>query len=389
MSLHQGAIIMRTSLNSPLSRRRLLSLGAATATAAILAACGSSSSSGANGGATTAPATSAPAGTAAPVALAAAAMTTGTTTGAVGATSAPAARTGPTAPDLRLGYQPPYIGVAVMQQQKLLDDAFKGEKINIAYQRLLSPTPIYEALAGGSLDFGMGGPPIAALANGQPFQILAVIERSPKTHALLVSPDSPIKTVADLKGKKIGSALGKAYAFPIRALQKAGLTDTDVQWLTIENNEGRSALLSGGLDAWATWDPFYASVEADKQVRKLVDGDPWYPNFVTLFTRADYASKYPDTVIRFMRAYNRALAYVRDNHADAVSIFAKENMLKPEVAQLTVSRRNYQFAAPGDDFLADVTDQGKLFARLGVTKSEPDWTKAINTTLAVAALSGA
>ncbi len=291
-------------------------------------------------------------------------------------------------PDLRLGYQPPYIGVAVMQQQKLLDDAFKGEKINLAYQRLLSPTPIYEALAGGSLDLGMGGPPIAALANGQPFQILAVIERSPKTHALLVNPDSPVKTVADLKGKKIGSALGKAYAFPIRALQQAALTDTDVQWLTIENNEGRSALLSGGLDAWATWDPFYASVEADKQVRKLVDGDPWYPNFVTLFGRTDYVNKYPDTVIRFMQTYNRALAYVRDHHADAVSIFAKENMLTSKVAELTVSRRNYQFAPPGDDFLADVTDQGKLFARLGVTKTEPDWTKAINTTLAKAALAG-
>lgn len=378
---------MGAFLDSSLSRRRLLGLGGAAAAAAILAACGSSGSSGA----TTAPATAVPAGTAAPAASVPSTSSTpsaGTTGTTNGATGVPSVRTGPTASDLRLGYQPPYIGVAVMQQQKLLDDAFKGEKINLAYQRLLSPTPIYEALAGGSLDLGMGGPPIAALANGQPFQILAVIEHSPKTHALLVNPDSPVKTVADLKGKKIGSALGKAYAFPIRALQQAALTDTDVQWLTIENNEGRSALLSGGLDAWATWDPFYASVEADKQVRKLVDGDPWYPNFVTLFGRTDYVNKYPDTVIRFMQTYSRALAYVRDHHADAVSIFAKENMLASNVAELTVSRRNYQFAPPGDDFLADVTDQGKLFARLGVTKTEPDWTKAINTTLAKAALAG-
>lgn len=358
--------------NAHLSRRRLLGLGTATVAAAILAACG------AEGGVTVVPTTAAPT-----TATAAPAATTGTTAN----TAAPSiTRSGATAPDLRLGYQPPYIGVAVMQQQKLLDEAFRGEKINLAYQRLLSPTPIYEALAGGSLDLGMGGPPIAALANGSPFKIIAVIERSPRTHALLVRPDSPVKSVADLKGKKIGTALGKAYSFPIRALQNAQLTDTDVQWLTIENNEGRSGLLSGGLDAWATWDPFYASVEADKQARKLVDGDPWYPNFVTLFGRSDFVDKYPDTVVRFLRAYNKALAYVRDNRADAVSIFARENMLKPEVAEITVSRRNYQLAAPGDDFLADVTDQGKLFARLGVTKSEPDWTKAIDTALAKAAL---
>ena len=131
---------------------------------------------------------------------------------------------------------------------------------------------------------------------------------------------------------------------------------------------------------------FYASVEADKQVRKLVDGDPWYPNFVTLFGRADYVDKYPDTIVRFLRTYNRALAYVRDNHADAVSIFARENMLTSQVAELTVSRRNYQLAVPGDDFLADVTDQGKLFVRVGATKAEPNWATSINTDIAKAAL---
>ncbi|MCC6174188.1 MAG: aliphatic sulfonate ABC transporter substrate-binding protein [Chloroflexi bacterium] len=304
------------------------------------------------------------------------------------AQAAPATSSGNTPAEIRLGFQPPYVAIWVMQRQKLLEEEFKANNVKVQFQKVLSPPPMYEALTGGSLDLGMGGPPIPAIAAGRPMRIVALTERSPKTHALLVKPDGPLRAVEDLKGKKIATPLGKAYAFPLRALERAGLKDTDVEIITVENNEGRSALLTGSIDGWATWDPFYASVEADKQARKLVDGDPFYPNYVTLFGRTEFIEKYPEAVVRFLKTYGRALAWVKANRDEALKIFTEENQYKPEVANLTWERRNYLLDAPNDEFMADVKDQAKMYVRLGVAQNEPDWDTAIDMKLARQALAG-
>jgi sulfonate transport system substrate-binding protein len=205
---------------------------------------------------------------------------------------------------------------------------------------------------------------------------------------MLVTPDSPIKKVEDVKGKKLGSPLGKAYAFPLRALERVGLKDTDVNFVTIGNGDGRSALVTGAIDAWVTWDPFYATVEAGKEAIKLVDGEGFYPNYVTLFGRNEFIDKYPDTIVRFLKVYGKALDWVKANQDEALKIFAEENQYPPEVANLTWARRNYMLEAPNDDFLNDVKDQAKMYVRLGVTTAEPNWDTAIDTKLAKQALGG-
>jgi ABC-type nitrate/sulfonate/bicarbonate transport system substrate-binding protein len=176
----------------------------------------------------------------------------------------------------------PYIGVFALQQQELLEQAFKGSSINIQYRLLLSLDPIAEALSGGAVDLGMSGTPFGAIASGQPIRVVALVEHSPKTHAILVRPNGPIKMVQDLKGKKIGGPSGKNDSFPLLVLQRAGIKDTEVEWLKLENNEGRSALLTGAIDAWRTWDPFYADVQASKEAVPLVDGESYRPISVIL-----------------------------------------------------------------------------------------------------------
>lgn len=375
-----------------LSRRLMLGLGAG-ATLSLLAACAPSTGTPAGGSGSTKPADvkpseSKPAAPAAPVGQPAATTAPAAQPAAPAAqpTTAPALATGGMPTEIRLGFQPPYVAVWVMQRQKLLEEAFKVDKVTIEYRKLLSPAPMYEALAGGSLDLGMGGPPVTAIAAGRPIRIVALTERSPKTHALLARPDGPIKAIEDLKGKRIATPLGKAYAFPLRALERVGMKDTDVEVITIENNEGRSALLTGAIDAWATWDPFYASVEADKQATKLVDGDPFYPNYVTLFGRTEFLEKHPETVQRFIQTYKSALDWVKANRDDALKIFTEENQYQPAVADLTWARRNYLIEAPNDEFMADIKDQAKMYVRLGVAQTEPNWDTAVDMTLAKKAL---
>ena len=382
---------MTTVVRRTVTRRQILGLGIG-ATLSLLAACAPSASAPAPTSAPK-PAEAAKPTAAAPAAPAAQPAATKPAEAAKPAadarpTTAPAVVAGPTPPDFRLGFQPPYVAIWVMQRQKLLEEEFKANGVNVQFQKVLSPAPMYEALTGGSLDMGMGGAPIPTIAAGRPLKVVALTERSPKTHALLAKPDGPIKKVEDLKGKKIATPLGKAYAFPLRVLERANMKDTDVEIVTVENNEGRSALLTGAIDAWATWDPFYASVEADKQAVKLIDGGDFYPNYVTLFGRTEFIEKYPDTVVRFLKTYAKALDWVKANRDDALKIFTEENQYKPEVADLTWARRNYLLDAPNDEFLADVKDQAKMYVRLGVTQAEPNWDTAIDTKLAKQALGG-
>lgn len=374
---------MSTIVRRTVTRRQILGLGLGAAVS-LLAACAPSASAPAPTAAPK-PASDAKPTAAAPAAPAAQPAATKPAEAAK-PNAAPAVGGGSVPTDFRLGFQPPYVAIWVMQRQKLLEEEFKGSNINIQFQKLLSPAPMYEALTGGSLDMGMGGAPIPTIAAGRPLKIVALTERSPKTHAMLANPDGPIKKVEDLKGKKLATPLGKAYAFPLRALERANLSDTDVEIVTVDNNEGRSALLTGSIDAWATWDPFYASVEADKQAVKLVDGELFYPNYVTVFGRNDYIDKNPDTVVRFLKVYGKALDWMKANRDDALKIFTEENQYPQQVADLTWARRNYLLDAPNDEFMKDAKDQAALYLKLGVIQAEPNWDTAVDTKLAKQAM---
>ena len=292
------------------------------------------------------------------------------------------------APTLRLGFQPPYIAVFALEQQKLLGEVFGAQSPAVEFRRLLSLDPIVEALVGGSVDLGMGGTPLGAIAAGQPIKVVALVERSPKTHAVLVAPDSPIKRIADLKGKTIGTPSSQPSAFVARALEDARLSVGDIELVKIENNAGASALATGAIDAWATWDPFYAAAELEQGAVALIDGEKYITNYVTVFGHSDYVAAYPETVQRFLHGYSQALSWVKGNPEQAIQLFVEQNKLKPEVAERTYQRRNYLLSAPNDEYVADLSDQAKLLLRLGVIEAEPDWNSSIDFELAAGILDG-
>jgi ABC-type nitrate/sulfonate/bicarbonate transport system substrate-binding protein len=90
---------------------------------------------------------------------------------------------------LRLGYQPPYIVVSALRRQAQLTKAITDAGTTTDFRQLLTLDPITEAITGNSLDLGIGGTPVAALAAGQPF--IAVVEKSPRTQAVLVKQAPP------------------------------------------------------------------------------------------------------------------------------------------------------------------------------------------------------
>jgi len=173
--------------------------------------------------------------------------------------------------EFRIGYQKNGV-LYLAKQTGQIDAAFKAKGIDVKWVEFSFGPPLLEALNIGSIDFGYTGdsPPIFAQAAGANILYVAAQEAAGAGAAILVKDDSPIKTLADLKGKKLGFAkASSAHNLSIAALEKAGLTYQDITPVYLPPADGAAAFSKGAIDAWTIWDPFYAVAEAQPGTRVL------------------------------------------------------------------------------------------------------------------------
>jgi sulfonate transport system substrate-binding protein len=114
-------------------------------------------------------------------------------------------------------------------------------------------------------------PPVFALAAGASFVYIAYELPTPEAEGILVPKDSQIKSVADLKGKKIAFNKGSdVHWLVVNALKKAGLKYTDIEPVYLAPADARAAFERGSIDAWAVWDPFNAATQKQVGARQLI-----------------------------------------------------------------------------------------------------------------------
>ena len=161
--------------------------------------------------------------------------------------------------EFRIGYQKNGV-LVIARQQDALEKRFAKVGVAIKWVEFSAGPPMMEAMNAGSVDFGQVGdsPPIFAQAAGAN---IVYVAGQPITNGqgILVKQDSEIRTLADLKGKRI--ALGKgtsAHNVTIMALENAGLQFGDITPVYLNPPEGASAFARGSVDAWAVWDPYFS-----------------------------------------------------------------------------------------------------------------------------------
>src|SRR3954452_15204065 len=156
-----------------------------------------------------------------------------------------------------------------------------------------------EALNVGSIDFGDVGeaPPIFAQAAGAPLAYVAATVHRPAAEAVLVQQDSPIRSVADLKGKKIALNKGSnVHYFIVKLFEKHGLPYSDLKFVFLPPADARAAFEKGSVDAWVIWDPFLASAEKSLGARVLADGTGLVSNHQFYLAARPYAERNPEIV---------------------------------------------------------------------------------------------
>ena len=210
-----------------------------------------------------------------------------------------------------------------------------GETKNVPYEiqwsEFPSASPLGEALNAGAVDIGALGdaPYVFALGAGASLKVVSIIHAEGRnTTAVLVPKDSPIKTVADLKGKKIVTGRGSiGHYLAIKALASAGLSTKDVQFIFLLPSESRLVLDNGTADAWATWDPYTTVVTSQSQARVLISGNKLLSNHLyfaaTSQAIADKRPQLDDFVARIDRAF--AWANTHPNEYAAAQALAERD----------------------------------------------------------------
>ena len=174
---------------------------------------------------------------------------------------------------VRIGFQK-YGNLILLKGKGGLEKKLAPLGFIVEWKEFPSGPPLLEAFNVGAIDFGHAGeaPPIFGQAAGAPFLYVAHEPPAPRGEAILVPRDSPIKTVADLKGKKIALNKGSnVHYLLVKALEKAGLKYSEIEPAFLAPADARAAFERGAVDAWVIWDPFQAAAEVAIGARTLAD----------------------------------------------------------------------------------------------------------------------
>lgn len=213
-----------------------------------------------------------------------------------------------------------------------------------------------EALNVGSIDFGDVGeaPPIFAQAAGAPLAYVAATVPRPKAEAVLVPKGSAIKTVADLKGKKIALNKGSnVHYFIVKLFEKHGLPYTDLNLVYLPPADARAAFEKGSVDAWVIWDPFLAAAEKSLDARILADATGVVGNRGYYFSSLDYVARNADVLAIAVEEINKIDVWGAANKGDYAGELATLWGLPRPVADLSVGRVDYGTAAITKAILAE------------------------------------
>lgn len=261
--------------------------------------------------------------------------------------AAPAAPAAAKPAEIRLDYAYYNPSSLVLRKFGWLEEALKDEGIAVTWVLSAGSNKANEYLRSDAVDFGStaGAAALLAKANDAPIETVYIFSK-PEWTALVVAKDSPISSVADLRGKKIAATKGTdPYFFLLRSLSEAGVSTSEVEIVNLQHADGKTALERGDVDAWAGLDPHMAQTELE-QGSKLIYRNIDFNSYGFLNARTEFLSAHPDYARQVLEAYERARLWILENPEEAAQILADEAKLSLEVARLELAERTVLDISP-------------------------------------------
>ncbi|EJM98229.1 aliphatic sulfonate ABC transporter substrate-binding protein [Herbaspirillum sp. YR522] len=272
-------------------------------------------------------------------------------------------------------YSPPSL---VLRKFGWLEEELKAQGTELRWVLSQGSNRALEYLNSDSIDFGStaGLAALLARANGNPIKAVYVYSR-PEWTALAVARDSPIRSVRELKGKKVAATKGTdPYLFLLRALHENGLTRNDVEIVHLQHPDGRAALEQRRVDAWAGLDPHLAASELEAGSR-LIYRNVNFNTYGFLNVSDTFAVRHPDQVKRVIAAYERARTWIVAHPEETVALLSEESRLSPQVARLQLKRNDFSHPQIGQEHVDALRAAAPILLEEDLVKSGTDLPRTI------------
>lgn len=216
--------------------------------------------------------------------------------------------------------------------------------------------PILEGMNGGSVDFGITGetPPVfAQAAAGSVVRYIAYEPAAPAGEAILVPKNSTLKTLADLKGKRVAVAKGSnSYYLLVQALKKAGLTLDDVNVAFLKPADANAAFAQGDVDAWSIWDYYYAAGQAQSGARVLASGEGLIDNHAFFLASKDEIAKYPEVLKIALEETAKVDLWAREHPDEAAALLSQQVGIDAAILKTAIQRSGFGPKPLGPEVIA-------------------------------------
>jgi len=269
---------------------------------------------------------------------------------------------------IRIGYQK-YGNVILLKAKGTLEPKLEAIGYKVTWAEFPFGPPLLEAINAGAIDFGHTGeaPPVFAQAAGSAIVYVAHEPPAPGGEAILVPKDSPIKSVAELKGKKVAYAKGSnANYFAVKALEKAGVKYAEFEPVHLAPADARAAFESGKVDAWSIWDPFYASAEATANARVLQDGTGIVSNHQFYLAGKSAVEKHAKAIEVVLAELNAVNEWVRQDPKAAAEQLAPGTGVPAAILETALKRQSYGVKPLDAKVIEEQQKIGDLFHSLGL-----------------------
>ncbi|AIR91075.1 ABC transporter substrate-binding protein [Pseudomonas cremoricolorata] len=286
-------------------------------------------------------------------------------------------------PRLSVGDQNYYNVRASMEASGVLE----GAPYTVDWKHFQSAAPVAEGLQAGALDLGFLGDSgfIFLAAKGAPVKLIGVSRQNPDTIALLVPKDSPVKTIADLKGKKVAYWPGAwSQQLTLRALEKAGLPNDYVEFVKLMPIDAAAALPRGSIDAFPVWEPYISQQIVFSGARPILTARNLMPGLSSVAANVQSIEPKRAQIADFLGRLQQARAWVEAHKEQYADTWAKKANLDQAVSRHWIGQAAMSVGPVDAEAAKDYQDTADFLLHTGALPKAFDTGSVIDTSFAQA-----
>ena len=269
--------------------------------------------------------------------------------------------------EFRIGYQKSGV-LVVARQQGTIEARLKALGVeSVRWIEFQYGPPIMEALGLGAVDFGAAGdtPPVFAQVAGA--RIVYAAATPAQQSAILLPAGSPVRTLADLKGRKLAFAKGSSsHNFVVQALAKTGLSPRDVTPAYLNPADAVAAFARGSVDAWAVWDPYFALAETRHGATVLTTTDGILDSNSFYLANRDFASRFPGVLKAALGGVRQSTEWAADHRRELARAISEVTGVEAEAEARAVARLRIELTPLTDRIVQSQQIIADTFHQLGL-----------------------